>query len=204
MPILQPPKERHAVQDTGSAIQVIIPNRKNYITLIAFGGWLVGWACGEMIFILGLLLNAPERWEFGATGLSGLTLFLLAWLGLWTVAGGFTVFKVLWQFAGKEVIEVSHDSIKIQRAMFGIGRTKEYLASYVKNLRIAPIAMMDKRILEWSRAIPFGPSHGSLAFDYGAQTVQFGGGADEAEAKQILDKIVARFPQYREYNRITG
>ena len=33
--------------------------------------------------------------------------------------------------------------------------------------------------------------------DDGAQTFRFGAGVDEAEAKHILEKITARFPQYR-------
>ena len=36
-----------------------------------------------------------------------------------------------------------------------------------------------------------------LAFDYGAQTFRFGAGVDDAEARRILEKITARFPQYR-------
>jgi hypothetical protein len=43
----------------------------------------------------------------------------------------------------------------------------------------------------------WGMSGGLIAFDYGAQTFRFGAGVDEAEAKHILEKITARFPQYR-------
>jgi hypothetical protein len=49
-----------------------------------------------------------------------------------------------------------------------------------------------------------GTLHSRIAFDYGSQTVRFGAGAGEAEAKQILEKIVARFPQYRADNREIG
>jgi hypothetical protein len=35
-----------------------------------------------------------------------------------------------------------------------------------------------------------------IAFDYGARTFHFASGIDEAEAKQILQKIVTRYPRY--------
>ena len=37
----------------------------------------------------------------------------------------------------------------------------------------------------------------SLAFDYGAKTIRFGRGIDEAEATQLLERIIAKFPQYQ-------
>ncbi len=39
-----------------------------------------------------------------------------------------------------------------------------------------------------------GISGGQLAFDYGAKTVRFGIGLDEAEAKQILNDIEIQSP----------
>ena len=204
MPIVQPPKERHSIQDIGSSLRVTIPSRKNYFILFFLGFWLIGWAFGEIMVggvliagIVGLLFNSPEIGKFGLAGLSGGGLFMLAWLGIWTIGGGFAVYAFLWQLAGKENIEVSYDSIKIQRAIFGFGRSKEYLASHIRDLLVSPLAM-DHSMFGWSRASNFwGISGGTLAFDYGSQTFRFGSGTDEAEAKQILEKVVAHFPQYR-------
>jgi len=204
MPVVQPPKERHEIQDDGSTLKVLIPSRKNYFMLFFLGFWLIGWAVGEVAVggiliagIIGFLFKSSEITTTGAASASGGGLFMLAWLGAWTVGGGFALYAFFWQLAGKEIIEVSYDSIKIQRAIFRFGKIKEYLATHIKDLRVAP-QTMDNNMFGWSRASSvWGISGGFLTFDYGAQTFRFGGGADEAEAKQILEKIVSRFPQYR-------
>jgi hypothetical protein len=208
MPIVQPPKERHSIQDEGTSLRVTVPSRRNYFTMFFLGFWLAGWAFGEImvggILIAGitkLLFNTPELDKFGVAGFPWVGLFLLVWLGGWTLGGGFALYNFLWQLAGKENIEISNDSIRIQRAIFGLGRTKEYLTNYIKNLRVSP-GVMDNNMFGWPRTSSFwANSGGYLAFDYGSQTFRFGGGIDEAEARQILEKIIGRFPQFRPRER---
>lgn len=208
MPIVQPPKERHFTRDEGSSLTVIIPSPKNYVTLVILGFWLVGWTFGEVmaggILIAGIiqLLSKPSEISLGSmAGLSGGGLFMLVWLTLWTIGGAFAIYTFLWQLMGKEIVEVSYETIKIQRAVAGLGRKREYLATYIKDLRVSPLAADSNYPFGWSRASNFyGLSGGLLAFDYGAKTFRFGSGVDEAEAKQILEKIVSRFPQFRARN----
>ncbi len=215
MPIVALPKQRHSMQDEGSSLKVVIPSRKNYFAMFFLGFWLLGWAFGEImvggIFLAGivqLLFKTPEILpEVGKGGIAGLFgggLFMLVWLAIWTAGGGYALYTFLWQLTGKENIEVSFDLIKIQRAIFGFGRTKEYAATHIKDLRVTPWAA-DHNIFGWSRASSvWGTSGGLLAFDYGAKTFRFAAGIDEAEAKQILEKVVARFPQYRVRNNEMG
>ena len=205
MPIIQPSKERHQTQENGSSLNITIPSRKNYLTILFLGFWLIGWAVGEVIVsgiliagIVDFLFNPPEASGVAVAGSSGVSLFLLVWLGMWTVGGAFALHTFFWQLVGKEIIEVGTDSIKIKRAIFGMGRVKEYLSTHVKDLRIAPLAS-NSNIFGMPRTMNFWgmTNDGHIAFDYGAQTLRFCDGVDEAEAKQILKKIVSRFPQYR-------
>jgi hypothetical protein len=204
MPIVQPPKERHTIQDDGAALRITIPSRKQVFFMFFIGFWLIGWAIGEIFAggmviagVISLLSGTPAISEVERVGLTGGGLFMLAWLGIWTVAGGGILYAFLWQLIGKEIVEVSYEGIKIQRAVGRLGRKKEYLASHIKELRVAPL-MMDASMFGWTRmGYLWGMSGGLIAFDYGAQTFRFGAGVDEAEAKHILEKITARFPQYR-------
>ena len=95
--------------------------------------------------------------------------------------------------AGREVIDVSPHSIRLARRVPGWGRTKEYLAEHIQDLRVSPQVQPDwfMRRGTWGTAII-----GQLAFDYGAATIHFFD-ADEAEAKIVLAEIQQRFPQYR-------
>ena len=192
-------------------LRLTIPSSKNYFILFFLGFWLIGWVVGEVIVgwvfisgIVGQLFNSSDVGMFGITGFIGSMLFALVWLVAWTISGGLAIYSFLWQLVGKENIEVRFDRIKIQRAIFGFEPTKEYLATHIKNLRVAPL-MLHNAIDDWFRPRGFwrAPS-GLLAFDYGSKTFRFGDGADEAEARQILEKIIARFPHFRIRKSETG
>jgi hypothetical protein len=216
MPIVELPKQRHHMQEEGASLKITIPSRKNYFIIFFLGFWLTFWAFGEIMAlgivfggILQLLFNTsgvlPEIGAGGLAGLLGGGVFMLVWLSGWTVGGGFVFYTFLWQLTGKENIEISHDIIKIQNAIFRFGRTKEYAAKHIKDLRVSPAVVDNFHPFGWSRAsFVWGRPNGLLAFDYGAKTFRFGGGIDEAEAKQILEKIAGRFPQFRTRNREAG
>jgi hypothetical protein len=208
MPVIPPPP-RHAIEDLGTSLKISIPSRKHWFVIPFLGFWLIGWAFGEIVvggtllagFINILFGKSLESSGIEPAACSGVGLFLLAWLGIWTVGGAFTIYAFLWQLAGKEIVEVSLQSITTSRQVLGFSRPKEYLAEHIKDLRVAPPG---NGWFGWPRATSFwGLSGGSVAFDYGARTFRFGSGADEAEAKQIIAAIQQRFPQYRAQDEVT-
>ncbi len=203
MPVVNPPSGHHKVAYLGDSLEIAIPSRKQWFQTVFVAFWLIGWTFGE-VFVGSILLSGivgllsgkspkPTGGEaiFGAGG----GLFMLAWFCLWTVGGAFVWHVFLWQMAGKEVVRISHRSMLIGRQILGIRRTKEYLAEYIRDLRVSPA---DYSSFGWSRsARAWGLSGGLTAFDYGAKTLRFGSGVDEAEAKQILATIQEHFPQYK-------
>jgi hypothetical protein len=185
MPI-KPFLARHTSEDTGSALRISIPSRKQWLIILFISIWTIGWAFGE-ITALGAILSGQAADGSGS--------FLLIWLLFWTIGGCFAVFILTWQLFGKEVIEVSSQAIITKRVLFGVGSPKEYSYEYIQALRVSLHANGD--LFGWSRAgRMYGLSGGLIAFDYGAKTIHFGIGIDEAEAKQILVEITQRFPQY--------
>jgi hypothetical protein len=206
MPVVRPSKQRHVIQEDRSSLKITIPSRKNYFMLFFLGFWLMIWAIGENFFlaiviarILHMLFTSFgsffEIVKDGFAGMFGSGLFLqVLWLGAWTVGGCFALYTCSWQLAGKENIEVTDDMIKLRNAVFLFGQTEEYLATHIKDLRVST-KVVNHNSLGWSKASSFrGGSSGLLAFDYGAITVRFGRSLDEAEAKQILERISSRFP----------
>ena len=204
MPVVQPPKPRYRIDDLGSSFTVTIPSPKNWFQIVFLGFWLIPWAVGETVagtlLISGAISLVPSallgRADAGiATTVALPGLFLLGWFGLWTVGGGLAGYSFLWLIAGREVIEVSALSVAHSRRLFGAGRTKEYLAEHVRDLRSVPLPYGP---FGWATPTSlWGRGFGAIAFDYGARTIRFGAGADEAEAKQIVAAIQQRFPQYR-------
>jgi hypothetical protein len=185
MPV-KPLPPRHTTEDTIDSLIISIPSKKNLLLILFVGFWMVGWFSGETSALNGLInggFNNPD-------------LFMIAWLGGWTIGGIFVMSLLLWQIFGKEKIEIANHSIIYSRTVLIPFFPKEYSFEHIKNLRVAHIGYngmygRSRNMAFWG----FGP--GLIAFDYGSQTVRIGVGIDEAEAKQILAEIQQRYPQYR-------
>ena len=97
----------------------------------------------------------------------------------WLLGSIFLVIIFFWRFTFKEIIQVSNQGIVVEQQSRILNRSMRYLAEHVKDLR-ASTSFDNKQ----------------LAFDYGARTIRFGRGLDEAEAKQIIAVIQEKFPAY--------
>ena len=122
----------------------------------------------------------------------------ITWLSVWVLGSIWLLWKILWPLLGKEIVTITPDYLSLRRAILGIGYTTTYQAAHIKNLRavavLVPFYMRSYSHHWWLHCMNI--LWGTLAFDYGSLTVRFGCGVDEAEAKHILAKIIARFPSY--------
>jgi hypothetical protein len=133
-----------------------------------------------------------------------LILFLLIWLGGWTVGGisigsrllhEFVPFDAFWMcgwalgetmvtytmirmLGGRDILQVTNGIVEIRKEAFGLGFSKQYLLPEIRDIRFLPELGSGKR-----------HSESGIAFDYGAKTVKFGDGIDESEAKQLISTI---------------
>ncbi len=181
MPTIPVPKARSRVSDTPAGLQIIIPAKKNWFLILFSGFWMIGWAFGEVFVLLQLVTGETPLFA---------NLFLLAWLGAWTVAGAFIGYSWLWMIFGFERVLLRPGTLLIKRDLFGFGRNREHDLSHVKNLRVAPLIFNP---FDFTSALQFwGIGGGIVAFDYGAKTFRFGASLDEAEANDIVAKLKAR------------
>jgi hypothetical protein len=197
---------RYQVEDLGMSTQITIPARKIWGTLVFMAVWLTGWLLGEL-FALGVLFSSVGDLLARGFGIRGFDFFefdsgmgstftgsfLVVWLAFWTVAGYAAGRVFLWQIAGKEVIEVSHTGIRLSCTIFGLGRVKEYQAGEIADVRVLRgNERTGKKGIEGLN---------QLAFDYGFDTVEFGGGLTAKEAGEILEEITKRYRQYAPESR---
>lgn len=195
MALEEPAKPRFTVEEKPDGLTINILSKRRCSMIIFLSFWLCVWALGEVfaawILVGGLLEGQPAEDVNGFT--TGILLFLVAWLGMWTAAGVFAIYAWLWNIAGRQVITVGVDGIRIENVVPMWRRGKEYRLADVRSLRVAPEQLTLWTFREGMRF--WGIGGGPLAFDYGAKTVRFGPGADEAEAKMILGAIARRYPQ---------
>jgi hypothetical protein len=175
------PTAKASVFDTPEGLVINIPAAKNWFVILFIGFWLCGWAFGEVSVIRQL-----------ATGKAvGSGLFLIGWLGAWTVGGCAAISFWLWSATGHEIVSLTPASLAIRRDILGFGRSREYDLPSVKNLRIGPTLMNSSST--WSSPAQ-SMFRGAIAFDYGAKTFRFGGGVDEAEASHLIELLKSRYP----------
>jgi hypothetical protein len=122
------PKARSTVAETLSGLEVRIPARKSWSHVLFTGFWMVGWAVGETFAVQALVTGK-------AAGFA--RIFLLAWVGGWTVAGAFIGRSWLWTVFGVEKIVLRPGVLNIKRDIFGTGRNLQYDLTHVKNLRVS-------------------------------------------------------------------
>jgi hypothetical protein len=173
---------RVTVADDPGGLGLLIPPKRNWFIILFMGFWLCTWAVCEIMI--------PAQFIKGE--IPGITLiFLLAWLGAWTVGGAFAIYLWIWNLMGRQIITIQGHTLTTRRDIGGYGFDKEYDLTQVRDLRVSARGF---NALDYSASLDFlGIGGGLVAFDYGAKTCRLGAGLDEAEAKFVVRKIIDRY-----------
>ncbi len=185
----QPYAGKAKIEEHTESILIRIPVTKNWIMLIFLPIWLCGWAFGLFMASRMFLSGTTEKFNSSS---SFSMVFLAVWLIGWTVGGGYAIYTWLRMVFGIEILEFKNDMISIKQQLLTFKQNRDYNPEHIWRLRTIPIpapSIFDNRQY-WGQATQ------SLAFDYGARTIRFGNGIDEAEATQILEMVRQKFPQY--------
>ena len=180
---VEPTKPRWRAEEGPGSLRFVIPAKRNWFIVLFLSFWLCGWAFGEFM--------VPTHFFDKSRG-AGVDLFMVAWLGAWTLGGVFAIYVWLWNLMGREIVVVTGPALEIRRAVNNIGHTREFDVAHIRGLRVANQSWNPWDLSSGLRF--WGVGGGAIAFDYGAKTYRFGGGLDEAEAKQILARITQVIP----------
>lgn len=190
----QPIPTHYTVKNLGASHQFIIPSRKIWYVIATTGFGVLIWTAVSVILaiflptLLNSVLNPTDVEEIGVLHLI-IAVVILASILFWAFLGLFIGRIFLWHIGGKEIIEVTPQSIKLCSQIFNLGRTKIYRAEGIKNLRFAPPSKAPD--LPDTVIDPYGISLTIdwLAFDYEQKTVWFARSINEAEARHLLEAI---------------
>jgi hypothetical protein len=181
---------RATVNESPEGLLITIPSKKNWFLILFLGFWLMGWLFGEVAALHQVIRGHSSHWATAKeNGPIGLNVFLIGWLGAWTVGGGIAIVTWLWNLVGVEKVLLGPSTLMTRREVLGVGPRKEFALPSVSRLRtnmgfsntvyrMSPLQMV---------------SGGMIAFDYGAQTFHFGVGLDEAEAERIIARMRSRY-----------
>jgi hypothetical protein len=179
-----PQAARFRSEVTPLGYRVVIPVRRNWFILLFLCAWLAGWVFGE-VSASSQLLRGVDKTP---------TAFLSFWLLGWSLGGVLAGGTILWQLAGREIITLDLARLSYRAEAFGLGRTRSFRISDVKNLRSTdyPVSMFANQ-RAWYPPI-IGSGFGPVAFDYGARTFRIAPSLDEAEARMLVSDLSTHLP----------
>lgn len=182
---VEPQVARFTFESRQGVSEAVVPARRNWFVLLFLSAWMVGWAFGEVSAIQ-QLMSPTAKTPY---------LFLFAWLTGWTVGGAFALAAVLWQLGGREVLSLDTTTLAHRVEAFGIGRSRRYKLSEVKNLRATEYSA--NPFTNQAAMMPplAGSGYGPVAFDYGARTFRIAAALEEAEAKALVAKLAVHMPR---------
>jgi hypothetical protein len=188
--LVKVPKPKHSSVDDGDRLVISLPKRRIWSMLFVFSVWglILGVFEASMIAILIESVRAGIQGWLPA-------LLMLAFISAVLII---VIYQIMMPLAGKEKIEISQQFINIGNTLFGliIPIPRQYSSDHIRDLGLARVSVSD--IFSFSQLpFPWFFNAGNISFDYGARTIRFAGGVDDAEAKQIIAEIKQKFPRYR-------
>lgn len=164
-------------------MEVLIPSKKNWFTLIFGTAWLGGWYFALISALEGFLPIENE-------GINEVDGFMLFWLIGWTIGGIFVIGMLLWGYFGKETLKITANQVVLKKTVFGIGINKGFKKSAVKDIRFNKIE--GASFSEKHKWAIWGVGEGKIKFDYGMQTYSFGLAVADAEANYLIAQLKSR------------
>jgi hypothetical protein len=159
--------------------EVRVPARRNWLVIIFLPLWLIPWTIGGIVAMYELVTTHEP--------------FIALWLCFWTVGWIFAAGAVAWTMAGLEFVRVLGRDLEIGYRLFRFERSKGYRGEAIGALGVAAGSDPLRRFrpsLPFVTALRFG----AVKFDYGARTVFFADGLDEAEGRMIVEWLRPRLP----------
>lgn len=173
---------RFVVEQLGGGEVIRIPASRSVPFLLFLAVWLVGWTAG------GLSVIADFR--------ASRDLFLGFWLCAWAAGVGFAGLMIVWMLVGAETLRVIHGDLENGWRIGPVVWRKLYQGARIQHLKAAP---QNPMFAYFRVSAPFGlyAQFGAVQFDYGARTVRFAPGLDEAEARLIVERLLKSLPSAR-------
>jgi hypothetical protein len=177
MALVEPGTGRAHIENLGSEMHITIPTKKRAFILLFMPFWLAGWTAG--------MIMVPTHMDKATT--SGQQLFMVVWLVLWAVGGIMALAMFLWTLAGREIISATGQYLTVEKSLFGLKTRQQYDRSRIEKCRV--ILGADTGSIVGNRTFSWGFTGGTIAFDYGLKTVNFGIFLEEAEARYVIDEL---------------
>jgi len=158
-----------------TGLRVLLPVKAQRYRKLLHAAWFVVWMAVEAALVASLLgwqaLPAPPR------------PILIGFLAVFTVAGLFVLYRLLWYWAGRETYTVSNGTLQVRREFLGIGKSWVFDRAAVRDIRGQKF---DYRVVypSWGREF-IGHGEGEILIEGPDGPVSFAKGLEEGEARAL-------------------
>lgn len=181
MAIVEPGKGRAIVEPTGGGLRITIPARGAPLLTAILGVWLAGWALAGFGAARTLLGLTDEAVSTAARIMAIPSLMALTLGGAWVAS------ILLWNLAGKEIIDIDATILKRRMTIPLFSRSTEYTVASIAGLRPQPATLSYFPLQQIMTPLSF--KNGAIAFDYGLATYHLASGLDAADAKYVAAEM---------------
>ncbi len=143
------------------------------------------------------MIRSPAPTSDGAKVFVGLIVFAGV-LGLIVGMGRIilAIYLFVWEISGFESVKISPLSIKVDRRILGLLRTKEYESENITSVRVAEILTFPFAFTKFKFTSFEVPYLGPIALTYKGKIIRIGLGLDQESGRTVVAAIHQRFPQY--------
>jgi hypothetical protein len=178
------PSQNYTVENSEESINISVSFKKLWGDIISVGV--------EIFIFLALVVYAIFNISIPAFFVPFLILFFALFL-----------FELLWLVYGVEILEVRNAHIVMKHQIFGFGLSKKFQSNKVNGIFVSQSKIDDQFLWQLTKGfMPADFKKGMVAFNYGktlfgsVKTFRFGTSLNEGEARQIVNLIYEKFPQY--------
>lgn len=169
-----PAVSRIATENINGETVLRVPPRRNVFVLAFLLFWLGGWTVGGKMAM-------DQLWSGTVQG--GAQGFLSFWLCAWALGWAAAASTIVRQIFGVEEIGATSTGLRHSYRLLLWSRTRRFNPASIAKLR-----WQEAGGSQWSRQ----GTPPSVAFDYGAKTIQMAKGADSGEGEYIVSTLRQR------------
>ena len=161
------------------AFTVLLPVKSQRYRRLLHLVWFAVWLAGEAALVASLLgwkaLPAPPIPA------------IVAFLGVFTAAGLFVLYRLLWYMAGRETFVVRRDRLEVKREIWGLGRRRSFERRSIRKISGQRLNY-DVVYPSWGRMF-IGHGEGEILIESDGRAAAYGKGLEEEEARILANLI---------------
>jgi len=172
------------------AFTVILPVKAQRYRRLLHLVWFLIWMAGEAALVASLRgwqpLSSPPR------------SVLIAFLAVFTIAGLFVLYRLLWYMAGREIFVATRDKLVVRRQIGAFGHARLFDRRAIRKIRGRRLNY-EVVYPSWGRMF-IGHGEGEILIETHGKTYAYGKGLEEEEAR-ILSSLIHRELEVRSQDR---